>query len=1155
MTDRNLSAGALTELAAANVEFYYLVRFDFSTPIYLTTAPRDITHDSKNYLSSGLLSKIPDFSESLKIKPQTISIDFSGATLTSHALPITNNFRNVDVYIYRYLVDSGDTFLVFKGYIDSYGSTEDAKKGTSKVSWNIANHWTDFDAATGRLLTDESQQDFYSGDLGLEFAGVTDPISAYWGDLKTWFEDAFVYYTPQQYHGSWDENETPSIDPTKVYDWTAGAGSEGRLPIVYGQASIKGTPVFRDIPDNSNEYLWVVYALAEGECHSLVDILFDGVSYDDPDIAAYLDTSLTTTSTYGGFYPGTTTQSVGNHGTGTDLESASTLWTTSHNLKGICCCIIRYKYDAEIWSGEPSPQFILKGKKCAPIGGGSAVWTQDPATILSDYLTNDTYGKGLATTDFDQFSEGETYCKSLVTNHSGGGAASIPRFQFNGVIDSSNPIKKNVESILFSMNASLPWVNGLYKLVINRHDDAASFTFNEDNITGAFNLKEQTVKDYANKIFYKYIDPDIDYSESTVFSAMSISDINTIDNGRRLIKTVTNKFETNRYRAQNRSSTILKQTRSGLRVTLESNKADSIRNETGDIINLTRATQGWTDKKFRIESMTMKADGNCKFALRQYEATNFDWNVGAEYTPPTGSSLPNPFSIEPPASVVLLSDETTKEALSDGTVINRLKVTITAPTNTLFTRYECLIRSDSDSTWTALPVIPDKTENVFFVSDVRLTAIYYIKVRCINDVGNVSSWVTDSETIIGDSKLGYNWVMLTNDSINNTETIVYNLDISNVQSVDYQTYLVSPVYIENNVTAGTMTAESFYLGGETTISRGYGGSTPEPSWSLNRRLRTTVVLVNMDRLLGDGIISFGAPHVWDGVGFAFKWSGTQIEIYGMTGDSTSSNTQTLITSVADGTELQLECYFRTGTQVEYTVTVSATEYTATITTTLPPDVSDPFKTLMLHTDFDAKSCLASYTATTSSASGNNLLTYSSDLTNAVWQQTNISRVYHASVGGYYELKATVAGAYVRQTKAKTSGSDVAFSFRWYQAGSLPYGEGVFTVEIVLTGGTTLTETVNIDKSGFNSTWFRDNVRCEVEEGSKTGRYTSHQTISIHIEDTGSNTSAQCIIYPSGKSTGDTTSSIGVSHLQLEYNTKVTTTPKLTLKDYYFIQEI
>ena len=45
--------------------------------------------------------------------------------------------------------------------------------GDSTVSISVANHWANWNLKKGRHFSDESQQNIYSGDKGLEYADQT----------------------------------------------------------------------------------------------------------------------------------------------------------------------------------------------------------------------------------------------------------------------------------------------------------------------------------------------------------------------------------------------------------------------------------------------------------------------------------------------------------------------------------------------------------------------------------------------------------------------------------------------------------------------------------------------------------------------------------------------------------------------------------------------------------------------------------------------------------------------------------------------------------------------------------------------------------------------------------------------------------------------
>lgn len=770
MADRGLSASALTELAASEVGFYHLVRMDFSTPIYHTTGPHDITYDSNTYISNAVIDGIPGISETLKIKPNTISLKLGGALLSVHSLML-GNYKNAGVYIYRYLVSTGETVLIFKGFIDGFTSTENAKGGKSTVTLKVANHWADWESKGGRLLSDENQQSLYSGDTGLEYASITDKVMSYWGDFQGFSTtreyrtriDNFRANPPAGYPESALNQPYPVLDWFTPAEYGADTISVGTLPVVYGQWPVKGIPVFRDV-ELSGDNLWVVYALSEGVCDSIVDVTFDGVSYTDASISGYVSIPGSQ------FHDGSTGQFVD-----TNLSVASPVdWDSTHRLRGICYIVVKYVYNEDIWRGEPEPVFILKGKECYNPVTTVTEWTDNPAIILYDYLTSTEYGKGLAAADLDNFTASSiNYCAALQTDHDnglGGGTTSISRFSFNGAIDTTKTIKENVEVILFSMIGYLPWISGKYKLVIERNDDTAQYSFDEDNVSGAFTVEEAGTNGRANAVYYTYSDSLTDYSEATTSTVLSSGTITTEDYGKILRKNVKNRSEINRYRAKNRSNTILKQSRDQLAVTIECGKADCLQVETGDVIDITRATQSWAAKLFRVREMLLNPSGDCTFKLLEYDATNFDWTVNAEEEQPVIASLTDPFTVTAPTSLVLTSGTANQITYEDLTAKNRIKVSFTASTSELEVNYYIIeYKESSDTDYTRLPDLYGRTNTVCYIDNVTFGVDYDVRVFAVNGLGIRSSQLLNNHVVGGVPNVGYeNGLIGTDDYLSNT---------------------------------------------------------------------------------------------------------------------------------------------------------------------------------------------------------------------------------------------------------------------------------------------------------------------------------------------------------------------------------------------------
>ena len=177
---RGLSSAVKTELATGVIDPVLLVEIEFGTPVYLTNAPFDITSSvsgsSRTYLTNGHLKNISGVNETNKPTKNSLQITLSGVDQTYISIALSENIINKEVYIYRGFLDTNnalisDPFLLFFGTIDEYRINDTTN--TANLVLNLTSHWGNFQKISGRVTTDNSQQRFFSGDKGMEFAALT----------------------------------------------------------------------------------------------------------------------------------------------------------------------------------------------------------------------------------------------------------------------------------------------------------------------------------------------------------------------------------------------------------------------------------------------------------------------------------------------------------------------------------------------------------------------------------------------------------------------------------------------------------------------------------------------------------------------------------------------------------------------------------------------------------------------------------------------------------------------------------------------------------------------------------------------------------------------------------------------------------------------
>jgi len=184
---RGLASAVKTELATGNINPVFLVHLGFATPIYLTNCGFPLTSSvsgsSVTYTASGHLRSITGVSETNQPTKNSLSIQLSAVEQTYSAVVLGENVIGKEVKIYRGLLDSSnalisDPFLLFYGTIDQYKIIDSTT--SANVVLTVTSHWATFDKESGRTTSDNSQQRFFSGDKGMEFAALN-VLDLRWG--------------------------------------------------------------------------------------------------------------------------------------------------------------------------------------------------------------------------------------------------------------------------------------------------------------------------------------------------------------------------------------------------------------------------------------------------------------------------------------------------------------------------------------------------------------------------------------------------------------------------------------------------------------------------------------------------------------------------------------------------------------------------------------------------------------------------------------------------------------------------------------------------------------------------------------------------------------------------------------------------------------
>ena len=173
---RVVHASVITELAKDGFRLCHLIYFDISTGVYLTDYGHDVSYPGDTYLASDGLLGVSSPQETQELRVGQTNVTLSGVDQTFTALFLTQNWINREATISRAVLNSsgaviGSPIVVFSGQITQF--QVDEGRQSSEVTVAMASHWADFEKKAGRFTNNNSQQYFFSGDVGFEYAANT----------------------------------------------------------------------------------------------------------------------------------------------------------------------------------------------------------------------------------------------------------------------------------------------------------------------------------------------------------------------------------------------------------------------------------------------------------------------------------------------------------------------------------------------------------------------------------------------------------------------------------------------------------------------------------------------------------------------------------------------------------------------------------------------------------------------------------------------------------------------------------------------------------------------------------------------------------------------------------------------------------------------
>ncbi len=359
--------------------------------------------------------------------------------------------------------------------------------------------------------------------------------------------------------------------------------------IIYGRMRVGGQVVFISHSGDDNKYLHMAIAFATHEIQAYDEIWFN-------------DNKIWTAS--GGFQGDwgtyvTIDRKFGTAGqaASTQLTNANVRWTSDHKLSGIAYIAFRLEWDADKFpQGVPNITAVIRGKKVYDPRDQSIGYSQNPALCLRDYMLDQSYGLGEVAANINDQSviDAADLCDEQVSLDAGGAQ---DRYQCNGVIDTANQIKANIEQLLSSMGGRLTYSGGEY-FVDGAEYKTPTLTFSESDIVSDI----QTQTKQSRRGIYNGV-KGIFVSEEKNFKVLDypaqISSTYETEDGDPIYLDMPLPCVTNNTQAQRLAKIALLKSRQQVVMTMTTN-LKGLRVKVGDTIQVTNDRLNYSSKIFEV---------------------------------------------------------------------------------------------------------------------------------------------------------------------------------------------------------------------------------------------------------------------------------------------------------------------------------------------------------------------------------------------------------------------------------------------------------------------------------------------------------------------------------------------------------------------------
>ena len=514
----------------------------------------------------------------------------------------------------------------------------------------------------------------------------------------------------------------------------------GTRKIIYGKMRVGGNVVFIAHSGSDNKYLHLAVVFATHHINSYEEVWFN-------------DNKIWTAS--GGFqddwgtYVTMDTTKLGTSGqSASSLLTPITEWTADHKLSGIAYIAFKLEWNQDKFpQGVPNITAVVKGKRVFDPRTGVNAYSTNPALCLRDYMLDQSYGLGESNVNIDStaLEAAADLCDEQVSIDAGG---TQDRYQCNGVIDTANQIKANIEQLLASMGGKLTYSGGKY-FVDGAEYKTPTHTFTEADVISEIQTQtKQSRRGIYNGVKGIFVSEEKNYK--VLDYPAQISSSYATEDGDPLYLDMPLPFVTNNLQAQRLAKIALLKSRQQVVITMTVN-LKGLQVKVGDTIEITNDRLNYSSKVFEVIDYSLAIGDGQALAVNlvciETASAIYDWTTSDEEDFLSGGELDlyDGRTVDNVTSLTL-----TEIGLRgpDGGVSSSVQLAWTAPDDAFIEFYK--IRYNKNGTTDYFEV--QSRETNVLISGLDVTSNYDFRVQAENLLGVTSTGTTlSNQALNGDT--------------------------------------------------------------------------------------------------------------------------------------------------------------------------------------------------------------------------------------------------------------------------------------------------------------------------------------------------------------------------------------------------------------------